>query len=93
MLHPLCLEDPLIFKQEGWHYALDSEDGEMAFVGVVMSEMEGIYSQPDQIHWLATQVREPASRTGHLLSRASHCSVRSTCQLGRGDRCCASCVH
>ncbi len=38
-----------ILKQEGWHYELDSEDGELTINGVVYNEMRGSYSNPDTI--------------------------------------------
>ena len=34
-------------EQEGWHYDLDSADGQMIFKGVVFNEMKGNYSSPD----------------------------------------------
>jgi len=36
-------------EQEGWHYDLDSADGEMIFKGVVFNEMKGNYSSPDSM--------------------------------------------
>ena len=40
---------PQTLQQEGWHYELDSFDGEMTFKGVVFNEMKGAYSSPDDI--------------------------------------------
>lgn len=40
VFHPRCLEDPHVFKQEGWHYELDSADAEMQYKGVVFNEMK-----------------------------------------------------
>ncbi|MDO5291939.1 MAG: insulinase family protein [bacterium] len=37
-----------IFKQEGWHYELDSVDGELTYNGVVYNEMKGVFSSPEQ---------------------------------------------
>jgi len=39
---PLITEDT--FRQEGWHYELDSTQGPMVFKGVVFNEMKGAYS-------------------------------------------------
>mgnify|MGYP002624216068 CR=1 FL=1 len=39
-----------IFKQEGWHYELDSVDGELTINGVVYNEMKGVYSNPDSLN-------------------------------------------
>lgn len=36
-----------IFKQEGWHYELESEDGELTYNGVVYNEMKGAFSSAD----------------------------------------------
>lgn len=41
--------DPFTLKQEGWHYELESSDGEMTFKGVVFNEMKGAYSSPDSV--------------------------------------------
>lgn len=45
--HPLLYKKPEIFKQEGWHYELESEDDEIKLNGIVYSEMKGAYSSPD----------------------------------------------
>ncbi|MBK8085573.1 MAG: insulinase family protein [Devosia sp.] len=42
VLFPLITEDT--FRQEGWHYELDSTQGPMVFKGVVFNEMKGAYS-------------------------------------------------
>lgn len=36
-----------IFSQEGWHYEMDSADGELTINGVVYNEMKGAFSDPD----------------------------------------------
>lgn len=38
-----------IFKQEGWHYELEKEDGELKYNGVVYNEMKGVFSSPEQL--------------------------------------------
>lgn len=38
-----------IFRQEGWHYELDSPEGELTYNGVVYNEMKGVYSSADGI--------------------------------------------
>ena len=48
VLHPAILENPNIFRQEGWHYELDG-DGELTRSGVVLNEMKGAFSSPDDI--------------------------------------------
>ncbi len=45
VLHPLI--PPHILDQEGWHYELDEEEGEMVYKGVVFNEMKGAMSDPD----------------------------------------------
>ncbi|MBE5063586.1 insulinase family protein [Lachnospiraceae bacterium DSM 108991] len=49
VLHPLCLEREEIFRQEGWHYELDSPEGELSCNGVVYNEMKGMYASPDTL--------------------------------------------
>ncbi|QKG79510.1 insulinase family protein [Tenuifilum thalassicum] len=46
VFNPLLKEDPRILKQEGWHYELDSINGELRYNGVVYNEMKGAYSSP-----------------------------------------------
>ncbi len=38
-----------IFKQEGWHYELESKDAPITINGVVYNEMKGAYSSPDEV--------------------------------------------
>ena len=49
VFHPAILENPNIFRQEGWHYELDGESGELTRSGVVLNEMKGAYSSPDDV--------------------------------------------
>ncbi len=49
VLHPLSLRSPNAFYQEGWHYELDEESGEITYKGVVLNEMRGVFSSPDAI--------------------------------------------
>ncbi|MCM1272420.1 MAG: insulinase family protein [Clostridium sp.] len=37
-----------IMQQEGWHYELDEETGELKYNGVVFNEMKGVFSSPEQ---------------------------------------------
>jgi hypothetical protein len=37
-----------IMMQEGWHYEVDEESGELLYNGVVYNEMKGVYSNPEQ---------------------------------------------
>ncbi|CAI0556980.1 unnamed protein product [Linum tenue] len=46
---PNCVEDELIFQQEGWHYELDDPSKEITYKGVVFNEMKGVYSQPENV--------------------------------------------
>ncbi|MCL4256614.1 MAG: insulinase family protein, partial [Anaerolineae bacterium] len=52
VFHPNITPDTL--KQEGWHYDMESADGEMEYKGVVFNEMKGFYSSPDQVLYLET---------------------------------------
>jgi len=49
VLYPNIHSKEEIFKQEGWHYELDSKDGELIYNGVVYNEMKGAFSSPDGI--------------------------------------------
>lgn len=49
VLYPNIHSKEEIFKQEGWHYELDSKDGELSYNGVVYNEMKGAFSSPDGI--------------------------------------------
>lgn len=46
---PNMLENPSIFRQEGWHYEYDEESGRLSYNGVVYNEMKGAYSSPDEL--------------------------------------------
>jgi Zn-dependent M16 (insulinase) family peptidase len=50
---PLISEDT--FRQEGWHYELDSTQGPMTYKGVVFNEMKGAYSSPAAVLGKASQ--------------------------------------
>ena len=47
VLHPLALENPFIFMQEGHRLELDG-DGQLNITGVVYNEMKGVYSSADE---------------------------------------------
>ncbi len=49
VLHPAILTEPNIFRQEGWHYEIDPESGELTRSGVVLNEMRGAYSSADEV--------------------------------------------
>ena len=49
VLHPNIYKREEIFKQEGWHYEMDTPDGEIRYNGVVYNEMKGAYSSPDDV--------------------------------------------
>jgi Zn-dependent M16 (insulinase) family peptidase len=40
---------PAFFRQEGWHYELESLDAPLTCKGVVYNEMKGVYSSPDSL--------------------------------------------
>ncbi|MCD8145532.1 MAG: insulinase family protein [Oscillospiraceae bacterium] len=48
VLHPLSISDPHAFRQEGWHYEMDSPEGDLVCNGVVYNEMKGAYADPDR---------------------------------------------
>lgn len=48
VFYPNIYKREEIFKQEGWHYELEEEDGEITYNGVVYNEMKGAFSSPEQ---------------------------------------------
>lgn len=46
---PNIYHEEKIFKQEGWHYELESVDAPLKYNGVVFNEMKGVFSSPDEI--------------------------------------------
>ena len=46
---PLAMENPNIFRQEGWHYEIFDPDADPIFKGVVFNEMKGAFSSPDGV--------------------------------------------
>lgn len=49
VLYPNIYITEEIFKQEGWHYELESEEDEITYNGIVYSEMKGAFSSPEQV--------------------------------------------
>lgn len=48
VFYPNIYKEEKIFMQEGWHYELLEEDGELTYNGVVYNEMKGAFSSPEQ---------------------------------------------
>ena len=46
---PNIYNNPWTLRQEGWHYELDSVEGEVSYNGVVYNEMKGVFSSSDAI--------------------------------------------
>ncbi len=49
VFYPLIYENKFTLRQEGWHYNLESPDGELTWNGVVYNEMKGVYSSADAL--------------------------------------------
>lgn len=49
VFYPNIYREPKIMMQEGWHYEMDSLDGELTYNGVVYNEMKGVFSSADDI--------------------------------------------
>lgn len=49
VFNPLIYTRPYIFKQEGWHYALESQKDDITYNGIVYNEMKGEYSEPSTL--------------------------------------------
>lgn len=48
VFYPNIYEKKEILMQEGWHYEIDEETGDLKYNGVVFNEMKGVYSNPEQ---------------------------------------------
>ena len=49
VLHPNIYKEEKIFRQEGWHYEMESEDSPVTLNGVVYNEMKGAFSSPESL--------------------------------------------
>jgi len=47
VFYPLIYENPYTLRQEGWHYEIETPEGDLSYNGVVYNEMKGVYSSPD----------------------------------------------
>ena len=50
VFYPNIYEEEKIFRQEGWHYEMESPEDELTINGVVYNEMKGAFSSPDDVH-------------------------------------------
>lgn len=48
VFYPNIYKEEKIFKQEGWHYELNSKEAELTINGVVYNEMKGVFSSADE---------------------------------------------
>lgn len=49
VLYPNIYRNENIFRQEGWHYEMESPQDELTLNGVVYNEMKGAFSSPDDV--------------------------------------------
>lgn len=49
VFHPNIYKEEKIFRQEGWHYELASEEEPLSYNGVVYNEMKGAFSSPEDM--------------------------------------------
>lgn len=49
VFYPNIYEREEIFRQEGWHYELNSPEDELTINGVVYNEMKGAFSSPEDV--------------------------------------------
>ncbi len=49
VFYPNIYNTDMTFRQEGWHYEMDSADDELTINGVVYNEMKGAFSSPDDV--------------------------------------------
>lgn len=51
VFYPNMKTVPEILMQEGWHYQVDEESGELRYNGIVYNEMKGVYSSPSSLFY------------------------------------------
>lgn len=49
VFYPNIYQYQEIFRQEGWHYELESREGDITYNGVVYNEMKGAYSSEESV--------------------------------------------
>lgn len=49
VFYPNIYKEENIFRQEGWHYEMESLEDELSLNGVVYNEMKGAFSSPDDV--------------------------------------------
>ena len=49
VFHPNIYKEEKIFRQEGWHYEMDSVEAPLSVNGVVYNEMKGAFSSPEDM--------------------------------------------
>ena len=49
VFYPNAVKHAKIFRQEGWHYEIEDASDDLKVNGVVLNEMRGVYSNPDDI--------------------------------------------
>ncbi len=49
VFYPNIYKEEKIFRQEGWHYEMESMEDELSINGVVYNEMKGAFSSPDDV--------------------------------------------
>ena len=49
VLHPNIYKEEKIFRQESWHYEMESADSPITVNGVVYNEMKGAFSSPEGV--------------------------------------------
>jgi Zn-dependent M16 (insulinase) family peptidase len=52
---PKVKKVPEILMQEGWHYEVDEETGNLTYNGIVYNEMKGVYSSPQSVLYRTIQ--------------------------------------
>ena len=49
VLHPNIYREEKIFRQEGWHYEMETKESPITLNGVVYNEMKGAFSSPEGV--------------------------------------------
>ena len=49
VFYPNIYKHDMVFKQEGWHYEMETMESDLTINGVVYNEMKGAFSSPDDV--------------------------------------------
>ncbi len=65
VFNPLLMDDPAIFEEEAWRYAMTDKDAELTIAGTVYTEMQGSYTLDSASSFNFMKTLFPNSRVGN----------------------------